>query len=294
MLFSEEMKNALKFGYQIEILNGYTFNSDIIFKDYVDFLYNLRSQYDKSNPLNFIAKILMNSLYGRFGMEDNFANINIIHKDYFSDFENKYFDNIIKTTEIDDYFLVEFENVNNDNNEDNTHNISVAIASAITAYSRIHMTQFKNNPKINLYYSDTDSIYVEENSDIDIGLIDNKILGKLKLENICNKAIFLAPKVYCLETIESETIYKVKGLKHEVELTMENFEELLYKNSLLVKTQLKLRKFLNKSHIEVLEQVYTLQVTDNKRKLIYNENNKLIRTESYRISNSKNIKFSHI
>jgi hypothetical protein len=233
----------------------------------------------------------MNSLYGRFGMEDNFANINIIHKDYFSDFENKYFDNIIKTTEIDDYCLVEFENVNNDNNEDNTHNISVAIASAITAYSRIHMTQFKNNPKINLYYSDTDSIYVEENSDIDIGLIDNKILGKLKLENICNKAIFLAPKVYCLETIESETIYKVKGLKHEVELTMENFEELLYKNSLLVKTQLKLRKFLNKSHIEVLEQVYTLQVTDNKRKLIYNENNKLIRTESYRISNSKNLKF---
>jgi hypothetical protein len=224
-------------------------------------------------------------------MEDNFAIINIIHKDYFSDFENKYFDNIIKTTEIDDYFLVEFENVNNDNNEDNTHNISVAIASAITAYSRIHMTQFKNNPKINLYYSDTDSIYVDENSDIDIGLIDNKILGKLKLENICNKAIFLAPKVYCLETIESETIYKVKGLKHEVELTIENFEELLYKNSLLVKSQLKLRKFLNKSHIEVLEQVYTLQVTDNKRKLIYNENNKLIRTESYRISNSKNIKF---
>jgi len=291
MIFSEELINAEKYGYKFEVLWGYTFKSEVIFKDYVDFLYNLRTQYDKSNPLNFIAKILMNSLYGRFGMEDNFANINIIHKDYFSDFENKYFDNIIKTTEIDDYCLVEFENVNNDNNEDNTHNISVAIASAITAYSRIHMTQFKNNPKINLYYSDTDSIYVEENSDIDIGLIDNKILGKLKLENICNKAIFLAPKVYCLETIESETIYKVKGLKHEVELTMENFEELLYKNSLLVKTQLKLRKFLNKSHIEVLEQVYTLQVTDNKRKLIYNENNKLIRTESYRISNSKNLKF---
>jgi hypothetical protein len=233
----------------------------------------------------------MNSLYGRFGMKDNFANINIIHRDYYSDFENKFFDNIIKTTQIDDYYLVEFENVDdNNNNNDNTHNISVAIASAITAYSRIYMSQFKNNPKIILYYSDTDSIYVDEKSEIPEYLINNTVLGKLKLENICKKAIFLAPKVYCLETIDGETVYKVKGLKHEVELTMENFEQLLYKNSLLKKSQLKLRKFLNKSHIELLEQVYTLQVTDNKRQLIYNENNKLIGTKSYKISSSKSLK----
>jgi hypothetical protein len=254
-------------------------------------LYNLRLQYDKSNPLNFIAKILLNSLYGRFGMDDNFPEINIIHKDYYPDFENKYIEQIIKTTEIDDYFLVEFENVNdNYNNEDNTHNISVAIAAAITAYSRIYMTQFKNNPEINLYYIDTDGIYVDENSEIPENLLSNKVLGKLKLENICNKAIFLAPKVYCLETMDDKTIYKVKGLKHEVELTMNDFENLLYKNSLLKKSQLKMRKYLNKSYIEVLEQVYTLQVTDNKRQLIYNINNKLVGTKSYKISESKTIK----
>jgi hypothetical protein len=236
--------------------------------------------------MNFIAKILMNSLYGRFGMDDNFSEINVIHKDYYPDFENKFFDNIIKTTEIEDYFLVEFENINKD--EDNlTHNVSIAIAASVTAYSRIHMTQFKNNPNINLYYSDTDSIYVDETSEIDINLIDNKILGKLKLENICNKAIFLSPKVYCLETINGETIYKVKGLKHDVELSMNDFEELLNKDSILHKSQLKLRKLLNKSHIEVLEQVYSLQVTDNKRKLIYNINNKLIGTTAYKINVNK-------
>ena len=44
-----------------------------------------------------------------------------------------------------------------------THsNISIGIASAITAYSRIHMTQFKNNSDYNLYYSDTDSIYIDK------------------------------------------------------------------------------------------------------------------------------------
>jgi hypothetical protein len=45
-------------------------------------------------------------------------------------------------------------------------NINIAIASAVTAYGRIHMSQFKD-PKFmskydyNLYYSDTDSIYID-------------------------------------------------------------------------------------------------------------------------------------
>jgi hypothetical protein len=286
MMFSEELKNAINYGYQIEVLWGYTFKTDIIFKDYVDFLFNLRSQYPSSHPLNFIAKILLNSLYGRFGMDDNFVSINIIHKDFYTDFENKYFDSIIKTTEIDDYILVEYQRIQIES-ENSIHNTNIAVAAAITAYARIHMTQFKNNPEIILYYTDTDSIYVDEDSKINPNLIDNRILGKLKLEYTCKKAIFLSPKVYCLLTEDDKIIYKVKGLKHDVELTMNDFELLLFKESILKKTQNKLRKFLNKSHIEVLESVYTLQVTDSKRKLVYNENNKLIATDNYKITNEK-------
>ena len=203
MLFSEEMNNAIKWGYQIEILWGYTFESENIFKDYVDFLYNLRSEYSSSHPLNYIAKLLMNSLYGRFGMDDNFMSINVIHKDYYSDFENKYLDFIEDKIELDDYWIV-FYRSEEISDDIGTHNVSIGIAAAITAYSRIHMSIFKNNPKINLYYTDTDSIYTD--SDIDETFIDNKTLGKLKLENTCNKAIFLSPKVYCLETIENKII----------------------------------------------------------------------------------------
>lgn len=108
MLFSKEMDNAIKFGYKFEILWGYTFSKANIFKDYVDFLYNLRTQYSKSHPLNYIAKILLNSLYGRFGMDDNFSEISIIHEDFYSDFENKYLDNIKNLIKLDEYFLVEF------------------------------------------------------------------------------------------------------------------------------------------------------------------------------------------
>lgn len=63
----------MKYGYELEILWGYTFDKGNIFKDYVDFLYDFRSQYPSSHPLNFIAKLLMNSLYGRFFMIDQFA-----------------------------------------------------------------------------------------------------------------------------------------------------------------------------------------------------------------------------
>src|SRR6267378_4001226 len=41
-----------------------TINKENIFKEYVDNLYELRLKYNKSDPLNFIAKLLLNSLYG--------------------------------------------------------------------------------------------------------------------------------------------------------------------------------------------------------------------------------------
>jgi hypothetical protein len=74
--FSEELYNASKFGYSFEILRGYTFENDYIFKDYVDHLYNLRLTKPKTDPMNYIAKFLLNSLYGRFGMFDSFNIIN--------------------------------------------------------------------------------------------------------------------------------------------------------------------------------------------------------------------------
>src|ERR1700720_497978 len=147
MLFSEEMDNATKYGYKFEILWGYTFSKQIIFREYVETLYTLRQEYSKSHPLNFTGKILLNSLYGRFGMDDNFSEINIIHKDYLADFENKFLEQIVEKIDLGEYVLIFYNKLNEINTENNsTHNVSIAIAAAITAYSRIHMSQFKNNP----------------------------------------------------------------------------------------------------------------------------------------------------
>jgi hypothetical protein len=53
--FSEELKFARdKFGYKFKVLNGYTFDSKIIFKGYVEELYNLRLTFPKTDPMNYI------------------------------------------------------------------------------------------------------------------------------------------------------------------------------------------------------------------------------------------------
>ena len=288
MIFSEELNNAQKFGYKFEILWGYTFKKGYIFNDYVDFLYNFRLTYPKSDPMNYLAKLLLNSLYGRFGMDDNFSEIKIIHKEFYGDFENKFINNIKKSEDLGDYKLVTYNIDENPIVEDELiHNVSIGIAAAITAYSRIHMSQFKNNPDFNFYYSDTDSVYIDR--PLPEHLVNSKVLGKMKLENVLDKAIFLAPKMYYLETEDGKIIYKVKGLSHDIELTRNDFDNLLFKESTLQKIQTKWRKNLKEGHIELLEQMYTLKVTENKRKLIYNKNNKFIATKAYKINLNKEI-----
>nr|UEP17201.1 hypothetical protein [Russula sp.] len=257
MLFSEELYNAENYGYKFKVIWGYKFESENIFENYVDFLYKIRNQYPKSDPMNFITKILMNSLYGRFGMDDNFANIEVIHKDYYSDFENKYLDHIIDKIKLDDHYIISFTSLEEVSSD---HNVSVGVAAAITAYSRIHMSFFKNNPNIKLYYTDTDSIYTD--SDIDPSLIDPKKLGKLKVEHICRKAIFLAAKLYCLDTNDNKTIKKVKGLKDTNDLNFSDFENLLTKNFMLKKSHNKWIRNLSESKINILKQIYSIKVTD--------------------------------
>ena len=103
MLFSPEMDNAKNYGYIFEIMKGYKFEKGIIFKNYIDFLYSLRSQYSRTHPLNLIAKILLNSLYGRFGMNEITMKYEIISKEEFLEISE---DKILDFIEIENYVLV--------------------------------------------------------------------------------------------------------------------------------------------------------------------------------------------
>ena len=151
------------------------------------------------------------------------------------------------------------------------------------------MSQFKNNPDFKLFYSDTDSVYT--NKPLPSHLISNTELGLLKLERICKDAVFLSPKVYGLVEENGNEIIKVKGLdsKSLSNLNLDTFKTLLAKDTNLNFHQDKWFKDLIDGNITIKDQLYTLKVTENKRRLIYNNDGILIGTTPFIINDNKDI-----
>lgn len=154
--FSEEIYNAMRYGYTFIILRGYTFDRGYIFKDYVDFLYKLKVNSDKNSTNYIIAKLLLNSLYGRLGMSPDKEQHVIVSNDealkYISKFEVSNVIDFQNGRELVSFF---------DPNDNENLNISVAISLAVTANARIHMSHFKTMNNITIYYTDTDSIDID-------------------------------------------------------------------------------------------------------------------------------------
>lgn len=279
--FSEEIKNSKKYGYNFTILRGYTFKRKNIFKNFVQYFYNLKKNCNKDDVFYTIAKLILNSLAGRFGMLPYKFKHEIIDDKELELYLSKYKLSSILDLNNGKVLISYPENLEEDNNFENifTNNVNVSIAAAITAYGRIFMSKFKNNTEYNLYYSDTDNL------DIDKRLSDNfigKELGQLKLEAIFEKIVYIAPKVYGGILENGEELIKIKGAKKKINFY--ELEKLLIKNEKLNINQEKWFKKIDIRTILVKNEMYTLVVTNNKRKLIYNEINQLISTEPFIIN----------
>lgn len=208
---SIEMDNALQYGYKFNILKGYKFEEEVIFKEYVFKMYNLRQQYPKDNPMNFIAKLLMIALYGRFGMQSvqpivEIFNTNILKGTQdLKDVLNKHGEYIQEHFTIDNFEIIVRPGISNydrDNSFDLFHgsDVNIAIAADIAAGGRIAGSIFKMNEDIygTLYYTDTDSFVLSKK--LPDEMVGDK-LGQLKLEHVIESGFFLAPKVYGLLTL---------------------------------------------------------------------------------------------
>jgi hypothetical protein len=68
----------MKYGYTFKIIRGYLFDKAIIFNEYVEFLYELKVNSLKNTPDYRISKLLLNTLYGRFGINPEVQNHLII------------------------------------------------------------------------------------------------------------------------------------------------------------------------------------------------------------------------
>ena len=285
--FSEEIKHALTLGYKFKYINGISYEKGIVFNDFIDKIYKIRLNTEKNSPLNTLMKLLMNSLYGRFGMQTSMIQSKIINPIELQNYISLY--DVKDISEIGEKLLISFEPKILINKLDTllTNNIidisqysklpsfsssinessAVQIASAITAYARIFMDNFKQNTYLDVYYSDTDSIYCK--NALNSNYVSSINLGSFKLENKLDEALFVAPKIYMLKTAKKETILKCKGLSSSL-LTENDLRDIYNESSNVIKKVVTYfrRDFKN---LSVLEKEHFLNISAKllKRKKIF-------------------------
>jgi DNA polymerase type B, organellar and viral len=260
---SPEYFNALK-DYDITVKNGFLFDKTNIFSDYINDMYYLRLQYPKDHPLNMIAKLMANSLYGRFALNPVLENHKFCSWDEFKELSETC--NIIEEMDLGEDSM--FTSYTSKDEMESSIKTSISIASAVTAYARVHMSFFKNNPDFELYYTDTDSAY------IDRPLPDHMVgarLGEMKLEYVFTDCVFLGPKIYAGITEDGKYICKIKGFKNASNVPLDGLKKLLIKEGSLKLKHNKWFRNLSEGNILIKEQLYELSKTENKREFIYNE-----------------------
>lgn len=281
---SVEMDKAIQLGYKVKIIKGYRFRSALVFHEFIERLYLIRLSYPKTDPMNLIAKLIMNSVYGRLGMPSDQVKVVLFNSSLAVDrrklveiAKSELF-SIANFTKIGDkYIAVEYRELSQiSNNERPTSyfgtDINVAAAAVITGGARVHMSHFKNLDGVRLYYSDTDSVVL--NKELHPDLVNDK-LGGLKLEYEIDRAVFLSPKVYGLITTKGNTVLKIKGVSKKA-IEAENIEfgdlvTLLEEGYFETYDQEKWFKKIYDGDITVKQVTYQLQVTNNKRAPIYEQ-----------------------
>lgn len=205
---SAELSYAKSLGYKIDIKFGIVFyKKEKLFSSFITEMYNIRKTSPKNSVSDIIAKLIMNSSYGRYGLNPEKENISFDLKA-----GNKEFKDILIDKKIVQLFK---EPVNL---KTFTH---VAIAAFVTSYARIHMHKLFSQLGTDLYYTDTDSIWTTRQMPTGIEL------GELKLEGEYESAVFLLPKTYLAKGLKKKL--KMKGFDSK---KIQHFEYKDFKNAL--------------------------------------------------------------
>ncbi len=162
------------------------YNSDYIFREFVTYFYDKRMS-TEDPVMNLFYKLILNSLYGKFGQRR--------FKTKVFEYEPDFFDRNgeVDITEIDDTFRrgkVLLGYYVEESVDEMNPRAFVAIASHVTAYARCLLSEEIGD---DTYYCDTDSIITS------VPLPSKKVgkkLGQWKLEKVSYHSIFKAPKHY--------------------------------------------------------------------------------------------------
>jgi hypothetical protein len=263
---------------ELLIYEHWLYTTEHIFQDYIGMLFKerVKASMEKNEIKKFWLKILMNSLYGKFGQRQ-FDKINLVHgselHEYLSIFNDERNDQNqnLETQELLKSMSIISENIHGEpffqfkytaSTDLNWIGACVAISSFIASQARLNlvMGMFECGLE-NIYYFDTDSIF--SSAELPKNLLgDNLGQWKCEEEDIVD-ALFIAPKVYCFRTLYGKEVLHCKGIPTDL-LKWQDFELMLSENTFryTIKTQ-----FFHKNHEifvkENLEKI--LNFMDSKR-----------------------------
>jgi len=206
-----------------------------IFTRYIEDFYSKRLAFRQAGNtiLDSYTRVLMNSLYGKFGQQNqDYECIGLSWLDH----------NCIQTVLGDDKSLRRTEVHLNGKvyvvkGKEIAHHAFIAIASHVTAYARMLLWRYiRQSGDRNCFYTDTDSLVVnKEGYDNLAEHIDPLVLGKLKLEGKSSNFIIRNVKDYTFETD-----VKRKGIRKDAEQIDEfTFKQLRFS---------KIRSMLHEAH----------------------------------------------
>jgi hypothetical protein len=241
MIFSEELKQAInEFGYRATVYWGYHFkmksDENKLLKNFVNKFYLEKSKAE--DPVKkSMAKLILNSNYGKFGQSEITSKLEIVNRQRGEDILKKYkYTDIVNINE--NFMIIKYgarlnETLLNILREDENDILNregfkkkrgipsnIAIAAATAAYARMNLNEYRKLTKI--VYTDTDSIITEE--PIDSKYIGSNI-GQMKLENEIIEGYFIKPKLYGYLNINGKEKIVVAGLK-KASLNLDIFRKL--------------------------------------------------------------------
>ena len=179
--FSEELKNAVAYGYKVEILGALIFDKGYgLFEEFIKEMFKRKANAKEMGDAieELLYKLIQNSLYGKSGQKEIIDSFKFIDNKDVKNFELKNktdliheFGNktLIRTQgklDSDLEGVITNENIVEDlaspRRKKGNVKSSVSIAAAITAYARVAMSQYKNIAGNKYLGGDTDSAIMEK------------------------------------------------------------------------------------------------------------------------------------
>lgn len=197
-----ELQKAAELGYKIKVFYGYEFQREKLFTKYVDQLYEIKENATKGSVDFIKSKLLMNSLYGKFGQHREKEQVVMFPKD------------TIGLEPLDFFGEMPFYM---EKKVSRSKHILPAIAAFVTCYARLEL--YKVLESCEPIYCDTDSCVTAS------PLPTSKHLGDLKDEvpEGIEKAYFFLPKMYAYRDKKGNEFVKCKGFPRK-EFSFKDFE----------------------------------------------------------------------